>query len=200
MFFQVAPQCLSITQSGSGKKPLLDLLPLWMCTLLQARQKPQERGEGCVLLQVWGPGRDMSVPPLWGLPPSAHRAWWERTALPVTFTPKSPRWNLLGLVPSPQCSRGPWDGACVGHCMDTSPEPSRPGQEQRQRVWLGNARRPGKSGHTGREQARARRQGLFQKGPVRGWPPACSLGMTTVICEASWRTVVAALSPGPFQR
>lgn len=101
----MAPQCLSITQSGSGKKPLLDLLPLGMCTLLQARQKPQERGEGCVLLQVWGPGTDMSVPPLWGLPPSAHRAWRERTALPVTFTPESPRWNLLGLVPSPQCSR-----------------------------------------------------------------------------------------------
>lgn len=80
-----------------------------------------------MLLQVWGPGMDTSTRPLWGHHRLPTGAWRERTAPPVTLTSKSPPGNLLGLVPSPQCSQGQWEGACVGHCMDAEGFQNLPG-------------------------------------------------------------------------
>lgn len=86
-------------------------------------------------------------------------------ALPVMLTSKSPPWNLLGLVSRPQCSRGQRDGARVGDFMQVKVLQDLPGlgrSRDKERIWLGNCRCPGKRGCTGREWVGGRGRGWSQ--------------------------------------
>lgn len=53
---------------------------------------------------VWGTGLDMSIPPSWGLPPSTHRSPAADNGSACDPHLQVTPWDLLGLVPSPQCS------------------------------------------------------------------------------------------------
>lgn len=158
-----------------------------------------------MLLQVWVPRMGVSTPHCGACRHLPAGAWRERTAPPVTLASKSPPWNLLGSVPSPQCSRGQWEGARVGHCMGTEGLQNLPGlvgNRNKESGWgipgiqaswevLGESQ----PGQEDKDRSQIRR-GLSEDGRL-----ASSLGVTRVTCEVSWRAAVAAaLSPGPFPR
>lgn len=103
---------------------------------------------------VWGTGLDVSIPPLCGLLPSAHRspagdggsAW--DAHFQVTPT-ESARAGLKAPV-----QLGQRDGARAGDFLQVKFLQDLPGlrrSRDKERIWLGNRRCPGKRGCTGRE-------------------------------------------------